>query len=290
MFEGAYTALVTPFNKDGSVDYGKLRALIDLQAEAGIDGIVPVGTTGESPTLDFDEHEQVVEVSIAAARRRMKVIAGTGANSTAEALRLTKHALEAGADASLQVTPYYNKPSQEGLFRHFTAVADLGLPVVLYNIPGRTAREIDVATVVRLARHPQIVALKEAGGSVDRVSQVLRACGITILSGDDVLTFPMMAEGAQGVISVASNLIPGPVVALVRAARAGRWDEARQLHMQYHRLFTDLFLDTNPIPIKAALAMAGLIEEVYRLPLCEMNPALRLKLADCLKELGLIAG
>ncbi len=289
MFEGAYTAIVTPFNAGGSVDYGKLRALIAMQIEAGIDGIVPVGTTGESPTVDFAEHEKIVEVSVEACRGKMKVIAGTGANSTAEALELTRHALGAGADGTLQVTPYYNKPNQEGLYRHFSAVADLGLPVVLYNVPGRSAREIDVSTIARLAQHPKVVAVKEAGGSVDRVSQILRACRITVLSGDDPLTLPMMAVGGKGVISVASNIVPKPVADMVHAALAGRWDEARALHMKYHRLFTDIFVDTNPIPIKAAMAMAGLIEEVYRLPLCETTAANKKKLAECLREVGLLA-
>jgi 4-hydroxy-tetrahydrodipicolinate synthase len=288
MFDGAYTALVTPFTRDGNVDYGKLRALVDVQVEAGIDGIVPVGTTGESPTLDFEEHEKVIEVSVEAARRRVKVIAGTGANSTAEALRLTRHALEAGADACLQVTPYYNKPNQEGLIRHFTAVADLGLPVVLYNVPGRTGREIEVATIAVLAKHPRIAALKEAGGSVDRVSQILQACSIPILSGDDPLTLPMMAVGARGVISVASNVAPRPVADLVHHALAGRWAEAQALHARYYPLFTAIFLDTNPIPIKAAMAMAGLIEETYRLPLCAMSAPLKQKLADCLRKTGII--
>ena len=288
MFEGAYTAIVTPFNQDGSVDYGKLQALIEIQVAGGIDGVVPMGTTGESPTLDFDEHERVIEVSIEAARRRIKVIAGTGANSTDEALRLTRHALQAGADGTLQVTPYYNRPSQEGLYRHFTAVADLGLPVVLYNVPSRTAREIEVATVARLAQHPRIVALKEAGGSVDRVSQVLRACQITVVSGDDALTLPMMAVGARGVISVASNVAPAPIARMVHAALRGQWSEAQALHAQYHRLFTDLFVESNPGPVKAAMAMLGQIEEVYRLPMCALNPANRQKVAECLKELGLL--
>lgn len=288
MFEGAYTAIVTPFNRDGRVDYGKLRALIALQIEGGIDGIVPVGTTGESPTLDFDEHEKVIECAIEACRGKIKVIAGTGANSTAEALQLTRHAQQAGADGTLQVTPYYNKPNQEGLYRHFATVADLGLPVVLYNVPGRSAREIDVSTIARLSLHPKVVAVKEAAGSVDRVSQILRACRITVLSGDDPLTLPMMAVGASGVISVASNIAPGPVAEMVHAAQAGQWDKARRLHMQYYRLFTDIFIDTNPIPIKAAMAMAGLIEETYRLPLCETSEANKKRLAECLKEVGLL--
>jgi len=288
MFTGAYTAIVTPFNLDGSVDYGKLKHLIGLQIAAGIDGIVPVGTTGESPTVDFDEHRKIVEVTIAACRGKVKVVAGTGANSTVEAIDLTKHALEAGADGTLQVTPYYNKPNQEGLYRHFSAVADLGLPVVLYNVPGRSAREIDVSTIARLSKHPKVVCVKEAAGSVDRVSQILRACDIIVLSGDDSLTLPMMAVGAKGIISVASNIAPKAVADMVHAATAGRWDEARALHMKYYRLFTDIFIDTNPIPIKAAMAMAGMIEETYRLPLCETTEANKKKLADCLRDVGIL--
>ncbi len=290
MFEGAYTAIVTPFRKDGHVDFQRFRALIEIQIENGVDGIVPVGTTGESPTLDFEEHERVIETAVEASRGRLKVIAGAGANSTAEALRLTRHAIRAGADATLQVTPYYNKPNQEGLFRHFSTVADLGLPVVLYNVPSRTGREISVETVARLAQHPKITTIKEAGGSVERVSQILRSCDITVLSGDDSLTLPMMAVGARGVISVASNIAPKPVADMVHSALQGHWEKARVLHRTYARLFADLFLDTNPIPIKAAMAMAGLIEEVYRLPLCEMSPALKSRLAECLKEVGLLRG
>lgn len=288
MWEGAYTAIVTPFNRDGSVDYGKLRELIELQVKGGVDGIVPVGTTGESPTLDFDEHQKVIETTIEAARKRIKVIAGTGANATAEALKLTKHAKEAGADATLQVTPYYNKPNAEGLRRHFTAVADLGLPTVLYNIPGRTGREIPMDTVVALAKHPNIVAIKEAGGSVDRVSQILARCELEVLSGDDSLTLPMMAVGGGGVISVASNVAPKAVADMVHAALKGDWKTARELHRKYYRLFTDLFLDTNPIPVKAALAMMGRIEEVYRLPLCEMGDKVKEQLRGTLKALELV--
>ena len=288
MYEGAYTAIVTPFNRDGSVDFGKLRDLIEFQIRNGIDGIVPVGTTGESPTLDVHEHEKVIETAIQVANKRIKVIAGTGANSTAEALELTRHAQAAGADATLQVTPYYNKPNQTGLIRHFSAVADLGLPTVLYNIPGRSGREIAVETVVELAKHPNIVALKEAGGSVDRVSQIATRCNIEILSGDDSLTLPMMSVGALGVISVVSNVAPKPVADMVHAALKGHWTEARALHLKYYRLFTDLFIDTNPIPVKAAMAMMGLIEEVYRLPLCEMSDKPKNQLREALKQLGLV--
>ena len=288
MFEGAYTAIVTPFNRDGSVDFGKLRDLIELQIKNGIDGIVPVGTTGESPTLDYEEHEKVVEASVETARKRIKVIAGTGANSTREALELTKHAKEAGADGTLQVTPYYNKPNQTGLIRHFSAVADLGLPTMLYNIPGRTGREITVDTVVELSKHPKIVAIKEAGGSVDRVSQIVTRCKIEVLSGDDSLTLPMMVVGGVGVVSVASNVAPKAVADMVHAALKGQWPEARALHQKYYRLFTDLFVDTNPIPVKAAMAMMGLCEEVYRLPLCEMSDKLKGHVRDCLNALRLI--
>jgi 4-hydroxy-tetrahydrodipicolinate synthase len=288
MWQGAYTAIVTPFNRDGSVDYGKLRELIEIQIKNGIDGIVPVGTTGESPTLDFDEHEKVIEVSIEAANRRVKVIAGTGANSTAEAVKLTKHAKEAGADATLQVTPYYNKPNQAGLLRHFTAVADLGLPTVLYNIPGRSAREIAIETIAELAKHPHVVAVKEAGGSVDRVSQILACCNIEVLSGDDSLTLPMMAVGGVGVISVTSNVAPKAVADMVHAALKGDWQTARALHGKYYPLFKDLFVDTNPIPVKAALAMMGLIEEVYRLPLCEMSEKNKAQLKGTMQALELI--
>jgi len=288
MLEGVYTAIVTPFDRNGAVDYKSFRALIERQAEAGVAGIVPVGTTGESPTLNFDEHARVIDAAVSACKGRLTVIAGTGANSTAEALQLTRHAIEAGADATLQVTPYYNKPNQEGLYRHFSAVADLGLPVVLYNVPGRTGREIAVDTVARLARHPAVTAVKEAGGSVDRVSAILERCDVTVLSGDDSLALPMMAVGARGVISVASNVAPEPVARMVRLALEGRWDDARALHGKYYRLFTGLFLDTNPIPVKAALAMTGQIEEVYRLPLCPTTDTIRSQVRDILTELELL--
>ncbi len=287
MFEGVHTALVTPFNRDGSVDYGAYRALIDDQVAAGVDGIVPCGTTGESPTLDFDEHEKVVATAIEAAAGRVKVIAGTGANSTAEAVELTRAAQQAGADGTLQVTPYYNKPSQAGLEAHFRTVADIGLPVMLYNVPGRTSREIAVETIVKLADHPHIVAVKEAGGSVDRVSAIRRQSDITVLSGDDTLTLPMMAVGASGVVSVASNLIPAEVTALVREAREGRWGEARARHLRLHELFeTLLSLDSNPVPVKTALAIVGKVEDVFRLPMVGLDPALRPRLETVMRAAG----
>jgi 4-hydroxy-tetrahydrodipicolinate synthase len=288
MFKGAYTAIVTPFTKDGLVDYEKLRELIEIQIEGGVSGIVPVGTTGESPTLNVEEHHKVIAETVAAVAGRVLVIAGTGGNSTEEAIELTGKAIEAGADATLQVTPYYNKPNQEGLKRHFAAVADLGLPVVLYNVPGRTSCEIAIDTIVELAEHPHVVAVKEAGGSVDRVSHIARRCGLDILSGDDALTFPMMAVGASGVISVASNAAPREVSGLVAKVLAGDWAGAAAEHKRLHKFFCDLFVDTNPIPIKAALALMGRIEEVYRLPLCPLAEAKREVLAATMLELGLI--
>ncbi len=285
---GAYTAIVTPFTRGGAVDFERFKDLVEFQIEGGVDGLVPVGTTGESPTLDYVEHQRVIETAIAAARGRVRIIAGTGANSTAEALELTRLAKDAGADATLQVTPYYNKPNALGLTRHFSAVADLGLPVVLYNVPGRTGKEIPVDVVVELGKHPNVVAIKEAGGSVDRVSQILTRCALQVLSGDDSLTLPMMAVGAVGVISVASNVAPRAVADLVRHALAGRWAEARELHLKYYPLFADLFLDTNPIPVKTALALMGRIEDAYRLPLCEMGEGLKNRLAATLRTLNLI--
>lgn len=289
MFEGAYTAIVTPFNSDGSIDFGKFKDLIELQIAGGIDGIVPVGTTGESPTVDYAEHKRLIQISVETCRGRIKVIAGTGANATSEAIELTRHALEIGADGTLQVAPYYNKPNQEGLYRHFLTIAELGLPVVLYNIPGRSGVEIAIETVARLAQHPRIVAIKEAAGSVPRVSQILAQCNqLCVLSGDDPLTLPMLSVGAKGVISVASNVAPQAVADLVHAALRGDWAQAARLHTAYFRLFTDLFLDTNPIPVKTALAMMGRIEEVFRLPLCPTSAAVKNKLGECLRAYRLI--
>ena len=274
---GTITALVTPFAKDGSVDYGALKALVEAQAAAGVEGICSVGTSGESPTLSHEEHHRVVEKTIEFAAGRCLVVAGTGANSTAEAVSLTKAAIAAGgADACLQVTPYYNKPNPEGLYRHFMTVADLGLPVVLYNVPGRTGREIPLDVVVRLAKHPNVVAIKEAAGSVERVSAIRHAApGLTVLSGDDSLALPMMSVGAEGVVSVASNVVPKEMGDMVRLALAGRFVEARTLHERLYPLFHDLFVDVNPVMVKEALAMLGRCERVFRLPLCETTDANR---------------
>ncbi len=288
MFQGTITALVTPFRPDGAVDYDRFAALIEAQAEAGVDGIIPVGTTGESPTLTPPEHIEVIRAAVRYAAGRLKVIAGTGANSTHEAIELTREVLDQGVDGTLQVTPYYNKPTQTGLLRHFTAVADLGLPVILYNVPGRSGAEIAIPTVAELAKHPNIVCIKEAAGKVDRVSRIKSVCDIDVLSGDDSLTLPMMSLGAVGVISVATNVAPRPVVEMVRAAREGRWDEARALHYKLYSLFTDLFLETNPVPVKAAMEMLGMGPAVYRLPLCEMSPAPREQLRATLRKVGLL--
>ena len=285
--QGCYTALVTPF-RNGAVDYDALRRLVEEQVAGGVAGLVPVGTTGESPTLDHEEHIKVIETVVAVVAKRCQVIAGTGANATAEALALTRRAARLGVDATLQVTPYYNKPTAEGMYRHFATLADEGgLPVVLYNVPGRTGKEIDLKTVKRLAAHPQVVAIKEAAGSVDRVSQILDCCSLTVLSGDDALTLPMMAVGATGVISVVSNILPAEVSRLVALALANDWPAARQLHYRLYPLFRDLFVETNPIPVKAALAMLGTIAEEYRLPLCAIGDTSRETLRTAMRQAGL---
>ena len=288
--EGTITALVTPFSLDGSVDYGRLEALVEEQAAAGIEGICSVGTTGESPTLSHDEHHKVIEKTIEFARGRCAIIAGTGANSTSEAVSLTKAAIAiGGADATLQVTPYYNKPNAEGLYRHFSTVADLGLPVVLYNVPGRSGREIPLDVVVRLAKHPNVIAIKEAAGSVDRVSAIRQeAPGFTILSGDDSLALPMISVGASGLISVASNIAPKAVGDMVRFAREGRFNEALEIHEKYYKLFCDLFIDVNPIPVKCAMNYMGMDVGDLRLPLCELSDKNAAYLKEVLKSYSLL--
>ena len=274
MFTGTYTAIVTPF-KHGSLDEAALERLVKIQINAGVHGIVPVGTTGESPTVNYEEHVHIIRLSVKFARGKIKVLAGTGGNSTSEAIYLTEHAEKAGADGSLQVAPYYNKPTQEGLFQHFREVArHTRLPIVLYSIPSRCGVEIGVDTVKRLAQECKtIIGIKEAGGSPDRVSQLRAVLGprFEILSGDDSLTLPFMALGAQGVVSVASNVIPREVARMVKAFASGKYRAALKLHQQWYPLFKDLFIETNPVPVKAALAMMGQIEEEYRLPLVPMS-------------------
>lgn len=288
MFKGLYTALVTPFNNDGTIDFGRVSALVERQIKEGVDGLVPMGTTGESPTLDQAEHMKVIEVVVETCNGRVPVIAGAGANSTREAIELTTSAKAIGADATLQVTPYYNKPNQEGLFQHFSAVADLGLPIVLYNVPPRTVREIEIDTVVKLSSHPNVVAIKEAAGSVERVTDILKECDLTVLSGDDNLTLPMIKEGASGVISVAANVIPETMARMVHLALDGNTEEADAINESIQSVFSDLFIDTNPIPVKAAMAMMGLIEEAYRLPLCSTTDENKNQLQTTLTNAGIL--
>lgn len=290
-FAGAHTALVTPF-RDGALDEASLHALIETQVAAGISGIIPVGTTGESPTLSHEEHRRVIEIAVKAAAKRVLVIAGTGSNATSEAVELTIEAEKLGADAALLVAPYYNKPSAEGLYRHFREVARaVTIPIVLYSIPGRCGIEIPVSVVARLAADcPNVVAIKEAGGSVERVNQLRAALpgSFQILSGDDSLTLPFMAAGAVGVISVASNIIPTEVEGLVRCFLKGDVVGAQQIHARYYPLFRDLFIEPNPVPIKTALSLKGVCKEDVRLPLCEMTQSNRDILSKTLKSSGLI--
>lgn len=288
MFQGAITALITPF-ASGRVDESRLEANVAWQIEQGIDGLVPVGTTGESPTLNHDEHNRVVEVVVRASRGRVPVIAGTGSNSTAEALAMTRHAKDVGATASLQVNPYYNKPTQEGLYRHFMAIADaVELPMVLYNIPGRSAVALAVETIARLAKHPNIVAIKEATGSLDIASEIAATTNLTLLSGDDSLTLPIMAVGGKGVISVASNIIPARVHHLTQLALDNKWPEARSLHLELLPLFKGLFIETNPIPVKTAWQLMGRDTGELRLPMCEMSNGNQAKLVELLKKYDLV--
>ena len=271
MFVGSYTALVTPF-RDGQVDYEAFGALIEEQASAGIDGIVPVGTTGESPTVNQSEHIDIIKQAVGFSGGRLKVIAGTGANSTSEAIHLTRAAEKAGADGSLQVCPYYNKPSQEGLYQHFKMVAGASsLPLMLYSVPGRSVIQIDIETVSRLAEDCEtIVSIKEAGGSSERVNKLVQAVpeSFSILSGDDPLTVPFMSVGARGVVSVAANLIPEVIARQVKALLAGSFPEALEIQKRYYPLLNTLMtLDTNPVPIKSALALCGRCTPEFRLPL-----------------------
>jgi 4-hydroxy-tetrahydrodipicolinate synthase len=293
MFTGCYTALVTPFGKSGDVDEPRLRELIEIQIHNGVDGLVPCGTTGESPTLSHEEHNHVIDLVVRFTAGRCKVIAGTGSNSTDEAIFMTRHAKQAGADATLQVAPYYNRPTQAGLYAHFRAVAEQGgLPVIIYNIPGRTGVDVANETLAKL-RHDlpdKIVGLKEATGQVDRVSQLRQLLDreLCILSGDDSLTLPMMSVGAVGAISVASNVMPRETTDMVHAALKGDYERAGRIHAKLFPLFKDLFIETNPIPVKAALAMMGQIDETYRLPLVAMSDPNKAQLRKTLASLGLL--
>jgi 4-hydroxy-tetrahydrodipicolinate synthase len=290
MFTGSIVAIVTPFRND-VIDEEKLRELVEFQIASGTDGIVPCGTTGEASTLDYAEHDRVIEIVVQQVKGRVPVIAGTGSNSTTEAIEMTAHAKRIGADGALLVTPYYNKPSQEGLYRHYRAIADaVALPQVLYNVPGRTGVNLLPETVARLAEISNIVAIKEATGSLQQASEVLALCGdkLDLLSGDDFITFPMMACGAKGVISVVANIMPKEVAALVDAFFAGKMEEARQLHLKLLKISNAMFIETNPVPVKTAVALMGKASDEVRLPLAPMSDANRAKLATIMKEYGLI--
>ena len=289
---GSIVALVTPF-RNGRVDESKLRELVEFQVSHGTDGIVPCGTTGESPTLDHDEHRRVVEIVVEAVARRIPVIAGTGSYSTAEAIRLTTFAERAGATAALVVNPYYNKPTQEGLYRHFRAVAEsVSIPIVVYNIQSRTAINVDTDTMARLARDCRnVVGVKEASGSLDQMTAVVAACGpdFSVLSGDDSLTLPLLAVGGRGVISVVANILPRENAEMVHAALDGDFKRARELHHRLFPLYRASFMETNPIPIKEAMAMAGMLEPEFRLPMCRMSDANRERLRAILRQYSLVA-
>jgi 4-hydroxy-tetrahydrodipicolinate synthase len=286
---GVFTALVTPF-RDDVIDEDALRALVERQVAAGVDGLAPCGSTGESATLSHGEHRRVVEIVVAAARGRLPVLAGTGSNSTREAIELTRYAKEAGADGALLISPYYNKPTQEGIVAHFAEIArETDFPLVVYNIPGRTASNMVPSTLARLADIEQVVGVKEASGDLAQISAVVALCpdGFSVLSGDDALTLPLLAVGGRGVISTSANVAPAEMVDLVQAFRAGDLDRALRIHQQLLPLFDVLFCETNPIPVKAALGLLGLVGDEIRLPLTRLTDANRERLQVVLKEIGL---
>lgn len=290
MFKGSIVAIVTPFT-NGTVDEKKLRELVDFQIENGTDAIVACGTTGESSTLDNEEHLNVIKIVFDQAKGRVPVIAGTGSNSTAEAIHLTREAKAIGVAGVLLVTPYYNKPTQEGLYLHYTAIADaVEIPQILYNVPGRTAVNLLPETVARLAGHKNIVAIKEATGSLQQASEVLALCGdqIDVFSGDDFITFPMMACGAKGVISVTANIMPKAIGDLTDAFFAGDLEKARKLHLETLKINNAMFIESNPVPVKTALALMGKCSDEVRLPLAPMSEANKNKLAAIMKEYKLI--
>jgi 4-hydroxy-tetrahydrodipicolinate synthase len=291
MYKGVYTALITPFNKDGSVDAEALKDIVEFQITEGISGLVPVGTTGESPTVTHDENVKVVQIVVEQAKKRVPVIAGTGSNSTQEAIAMTVRAKEIGADATLQVTPYYNKPSMEGIYRHFTAIADAaGLPIIVYYIAGRTSKNIDNDTMLRLAAHPKIVAVKEASGDLAQVMDLYRRkpADFDILSGDDNLGLPIIALGGTGIVSVASNIIPRQMETLVKLCQGGNLAEARTLHYELLPFFKTLFIETNPIPVKYAASLLGKCTDTYRLPMCEMDDVKKAAMKKALQDLKLL--
>ncbi len=290
MFEGVFTALVTPF-RDGAVDEAALRELVERQVAAGVDGVVPCGSTGESATLSHAEHYRVVELTVEAAGGRVQVLAGTGSNNTRESIELTRHARDAGADGALLISPYYNKPTQQGLVAHFAAIArEADLPMIVYNIPGRTASNILPTTLAQLAEIDRVVGVKEACGDIAQISEVVALCppDFSVLSGDDALILPVISVGGRGAISTTSNVAPAEILALVRAARAGELATARRLHARLLPLFDVLFCESNPIPVKAAVAALGLIDAEIRLPLTPLTEPNRERLQVVLKELGIV--
>jgi 4-hydroxy-tetrahydrodipicolinate synthase len=289
MFEGSIVALVTPF-KNGKVDEAKLRELVEFHIKNGTSGIVPCGTTGESATLTHEEHNRVIEVVIEAAKKRIKVIAGTGSNSTAEAIELTRYAEKAGADAALLLSPYYNKPTQRGLYMHYKAIADsVKIPIIPYNIQSRTAVNIEPETFQKLAQIKNIAGVKESSGNLEQISRIKLLCGpnFEIISGDDALTLPIMAVGGVGVISVVANIVPRDVADLVEAFRKGDIKKAQELHYKLLPLVRAMFIETNPIPVKTAMELVGMLEPELRLPLCHMSEENLAKLAEAVKKYGL---
>lgn len=290
MLEGSIVAIVTPF-KGGKIDEKALSELVEWHVSSGTNAIVPCGTTGESATLEYEEHYRVIEIVVKTVKKRIPVIAGTGANATDETIMITKKAKKLGADAALLVAPYYNKPTQEGLYRHYKSVAEaVDIPIVLYNVPGRTVVNILPSTVARLLEMKNIVAIKEATGDMKQVSEVIRLCGdrLTVLSGDDFTTFPLLALGGKGVISVTANIAPREVSDMCRLWKEKKYEKARTLHYKLEPLNQAMFIETNPIPVKTAVAMMRKIREEFRLPLCEMSDANREKLKKAIKDFGLI--
>jgi len=290
MFTGSLVALVTPF-KQGMVDEDKLVELVEFHVQKGTNGLVPCGTTGESATLSHEEHQRVIEITIKAARKRIPVIAGTGSNNTEEALMLTRFAQEAGADAVLMITPYYNKPTQKGLYLHFKKVAEeIDIPIILYNIASRTGVNLEPETLARLAGIKNIIGIKEASGNLDQVSRMISLCGdkITVISGDDSLTLPILAVGGKGVISVIANILPAEMSTLVKEYLQGNVNKAREIHYRLYPLIRALFIETNPIPIKTAMALMGMIREELRLPLAPMEESNRDRLKKIMQDYGLI--
>ena len=289
MFQGSFPALVTPFKENFDIDYDAYGRLVDFHLENGTDGIVPCGCSGEAATLSHDEQKALIRFVVERVAGRVPVVAGTGSNNTAEAVGLTKYAKEVGADGALLITPYYNKPTPAGQIAHYTTVAEQAqIPIMLYNVPGRTGTKISPETIAALSKVPYIVSVKEACGSVDQVSQILHQCDINVMSGDDSLTLPMMAVGAKGVVSVAANIVPRLISDLCKAANAGDFPKAKELHYKMLPLGTALFLETNPMPVKAALAKMGMIKNVLRLPLVSMTDESAARMDPVLKELGLI--